>query len=143
VEDENKIYLSSLAHKVLADAEIERSKRASRRSSLATDLVFEGPKGTQMCKSALATVVARKRQILGNYRNSSDEFWTPHDLRRTMRTRLAALGISRDVAERVIGHKIGGMVETYNRYSYAEEKRAAFEHWDKELIRIVGANGSL
>jgi integrase len=102
--------------------------------------MFEGPKGTQMCKSALATAVARKREILGNYKNSVSEFWTPHDLRRTMRTRLAALGISRDVAERVIGHKIGGMVETYDRYSYAEEKRAAFELWDEELIRIVGAN---
>ena len=141
-EDENQIYLTSLAKQVLADAEIERSKRASRRSNVATDLMFEGPKGTQMCKSALATAVARKREILGNYKNSSGEFWTPHDLRRTMRTRLAALGISRDVAERVIGHKIGGMVETYDRYSYAEEKRAAFELWDEELIRIVGLNES-
>jgi hypothetical protein len=33
-------------------------------------------------------------------------------------------------------------VETYDRYSYAEEKRAAFELWDEELIRIVGANES-
>ena len=141
-EDENQIYLTSLAKQVLADAEIERSKRASRRSNVATDLMFEGPRGTQMCKSALATAVARKREILGNYKSSSGEFWTPHDLRRTMRTRLAALGISRDVAERIIGHKIGGMVETYDRYSYAEEKRAAFELWDEELIRIVGLNES-
>ncbi|MDA1294360.1 MAG: site-specific integrase [Proteobacteria bacterium] len=141
-EDENQIYLSGLAKKVLAEAEFEMSKRARKRSGFASDLMFVGPKGRQMCKSALATAIARKREVLGNSKNSKGDFWTPHDLRRTMRTRLSSLGVSRDVAERVIGHKIGGILEIYDRYSYDKEKKAAFELWDKELTKIVGANES-
>jgi hypothetical protein len=32
-----------------------------------------------------------------------------------------------DHAERALGHVIGGVRETYDRYEYLDEKRAAFE----------------
>lgn len=46
--------------------------------------------------------------------------WAPHDLRRTVRTTLAAMGCDRDVAEAVIGHMQEGV---YNMYQYDKEKR--------------------
>ncbi len=63
--------------------------------------------------------------------------FTPHDLRRTVRTRLAALGINDVVAERVLGHKLQGILAVYNRYDYDNEKRQALEKWERELRRIL------
>lgn len=76
---------------------------------------------------ALTRAVARKAQG-----------WTPHDLRRTCRTRLAALGVTATVAERVIGHELPELLQVYDVYAYAQEKREALERWAAELRRIVG-----
>lgn len=51
--------------------------------------------------------------------------WAPHDLRRTGRTQLAALGCEEAVAEAVIGHMPDGIRGVYNRHSYDKERR----HW--------------
>jgi len=63
--------------------------------------------------------------------------FTPHDLRRTLRTRLAELGVSDIVAERVLGHKLQGMLAIYNRHDYAVEKRQALERWEARLREIL------
>ena len=55
--------------------------------------------------------------------------FTLHDLRRTARTHLAALGIRREVAERCLGHRLRGVEGTYDRHDYFEERRAALERW--------------
>ena len=56
--------------------------------------------------------------------------WTWHDVRRTMRTGLSRLGIREDIAERTIGHAVGGRLgRTYNLYGFADEKRRALEAW--------------
>ena len=66
------------------------------------------------------------------------EKFTPHDLRRTLRTRLAEIGIDDVVAERVLGHKLQGIMAVYNRHSYDKEKRQALEQWERKLRDIVG-----
>ena len=64
--------------------------------------------------------------------------WTLHDIRRTVRTGLSRLGIRPDIAERVIGHSVGGRLgETYDIYSYRAEKLAALEAWGAHLQKIV------
>jgi len=67
------------------------------------------------------------------------ENWRPHDIRRTFRTRLAALKVSRDVAEKLVGH-IGHRNEnerTYNRHEYWAEMRTALAMWETELRAII------
>ena len=49
--------------------------------------------------------------------------WTPHDLRRTARTMLGAMGCANEVAEEIIGHIKPGIVGVYNLYTYDAEKR--------------------
>lgn len=49
--------------------------------------------------------------------------WSPHDLRRTARTLLAALGCPREVGETIIGHMLTGVEGLYNRHKYDAEKR--------------------
>lgn len=64
--------------------------------------------------------------------------FTPHDARRTLRTRLAELKVDDVVAERVLGHKLQGVLKVYNRHSYIKEKRHALEKWEGKLRQIVG-----
>jgi len=66
------------------------------------------------------------------------EPFTPHDLRRTLRTRLAGLGVMDVIAERILGHKLQGIMAVYNQYGYAKEKRQALERWEHDLCRILG-----
>ncbi|PKN63246.1 MAG: integrase [Deltaproteobacteria bacterium HGW-Deltaproteobacteria-15] len=82
---------------------------------------------------ALSNAIRRHRAEIG-----IPNHFTPHDLRRTLRTRLAELGIEDIVAEKVLGHKLQGVLAIYNRYSYDEEKRQALELWEKRLKQIVG-----
>jgi integrase len=60
--------------------------------------------------------------------------WTLHDLRRTVATHMARLGVDDIVVERVLGHRIGGIKAVYNRYRYLDEKRAALALWTQELL---------
>jgi integrase len=63
--------------------------------------------------------------------------WWIHDLRRTLRTGLAGLRVDPDVAERVIGHVIGGVRGVYDRHAYIDEKREALERWALHVAGIV------
>ena len=62
--------------------------------------------------------------------------FTLHDLRRTMRTHLAALGVPSQVAERCLGHELRGVEGTYNTQDYLCERRAALEKWTAVLLEI-------
>lgn len=55
--------------------------------------------------------------------------WTVHDIRRSVATHMARLGVQQEHIERVLGHVVQGVAGTYNRYSYLGEKRAALELW--------------
>jgi integrase len=49
--------------------------------------------------------------------------WSPHDLRRTVRTMLASMDCPRDVAESILGHMLGGVEGTYNLHRYDRQRR--------------------
>jgi integrase len=63
--------------------------------------------------------------------------WTIHDLRRTAKTLMARAGIRPDISERVLGHVIAGVEGTYDRHSYADEKRDALEKLAAMIERIL------
>jgi integrase len=58
--------------------------------------------------------------------------WTVHDIRRSVATHMARMGILQEHIERVLGHIVQGVAGTYNQHSYLEEKRAALELWGKQ-----------
>ncbi len=67
--------------------------------------------------------------------------WTWHDVRRTMRTGLSRLGIREDIAERTIGHAVGGRLgRTYNLHDFADEKRRALEAWAAHVQGLAEVN---
>lgn len=61
--------------------------------------------------------------------------WTPHDLRRTVATRIAEqLGVGGEqLIKRVLGHADGSVTAIYNRYGYVREMRAVLERWGQDL----------
>jgi integrase len=69
--------------------------------------------------------------------------WRVHDLRRTVRTGLGAIGVLRHVSEAVLNHKEDKLIRTYDRNPYTAEKRAALELWASQLaVAIAQAEGA-
>ncbi|MGH6865573.1 MAG: tyrosine-type recombinase/integrase [Methyloceanibacter sp.] len=60
-----------------------------------------------------------------------------HDIRRTVRTRLAGLRIADEVAEMIIGHGRKGIQRVYDLHQYETEMREALELWAARLRSIV------
>jgi integrase len=63
--------------------------------------------------------------------------WRLHDLRRTARSLMSRAKVPSDHAERVLGHVIGGVRETYDRYEYLDEKREALAKLAALVDRIL------
>lgn len=65
--------------------------------------------------------------------------FTAGDLRRTVETRLAALGVSKDVRGQIQSHGLGGVQDKhYDRYEYLDEKRNALQRLYDLLEHAVG-----
>src|SRR5262249_6736100 len=63
--------------------------------------------------------------------------WRLHDVRRTARSLMSRAGVNSDIAERCLGHAMGGVRGVYDRHKYVEEMRAAFEALAGLIARIV------
>jgi integrase len=67
--------------------------------------------------------------------------WRIHDLRRTVVTDMAELGVRPDVIEMVVNHisgHRGGVAGIYNRSELLTERRAALERWSAHVAGLVG-----
>lgn len=65
--------------------------------------------------------------------------WTLHDIRRTVATRMQALGVLPHVVAAVLNHSqagLFGVTAIYLRASLEAEKREAWCRWETELLRI-------
>jgi integrase len=66
--------------------------------------------------------------------------WRLHDIRRTVATRMADLGVLPHVVEAVLNHVSGhraGVAGVYNRARYASEKRQALDLWAAHLEQLA------
>ncbi|MDQ6701990.1 MAG: tyrosine-type recombinase/integrase [Pseudomonadota bacterium] len=66
--------------------------------------------------------------------------WVLHDLRRTVASGMAKLGINLPVIEKLLNHVSGsfaGIVGVYQRHSFADEKRAAMTVWARHIEALV------
>jgi hypothetical protein len=68
--------------------------------------------------------------------------WVHHDLRRSVATHMADLGIQPHIIECILNHVSGfrgGVAGIYNRNSYLREMTIALDRWADRLLAI--ANG--
>jgi integrase len=65
--------------------------------------------------------------------------WTAHDIRRTVRTRMAEIGILPHIGERILNHlgHIDPMQRNYDYHKYKVEMRQALERWEAKLNSII------
>lgn len=93
--------------------------------------------GWSNAKTALDKRVSRS---LANSGAGALKPWRLHDIRRTVATRVADLGVLPHVIEAVLNHISGhkaGVAGVYNRAAYAAEKRAALALWGDHLMALV------
>lgn len=68
--------------------------------------------------------------------------WTPHDLRRTVRTGLSRLQCPSEVAEAILGHSRKGIEGTYDLHRYESECREWLQKWGDNLNELSN-NGAI
>ena len=98
--------------------------------------VFPGRSGT-----APLVATAPNRAVQRNIKQLGLARFTIHDLRRTVNSHMARLGITSDIRARLLNHVSGRRASVtegvYNVHQYDNEKRRALEIWAAELERIV------
>ena len=94
--------------------------------------VFPGPTG--------GSPIATLRKVAETLRSQSGIDFTPHDIRRTVASRLTGdLGIARLTVSKILNHTEVGITRVYDRHSYDAEKRRALDAWGQRLTEIVSA----
>jgi len=63
--------------------------------------------------------------------------WSPHDLRRTVRTGLSRLGCPSEVAEAILGHSRKGIEGTYDLHKYEKECKLWLKKWADHLDYLI------
>jgi len=99
-----------------------------------TDDGYSPFSGYSKAKKRLDRIITQKRKELGLEPMPS---WRLHDLRRTARSLMPRIGVSSDIAERVLGHVLPGVRGVYDRYEYLNEKRDALERLAGLLNNIL------
>jgi len=82
--------------------------------------------------------LAEARQVAGDDKAFAP--WVLHDVRRTVATGLADLGVQPHVIEALLNHlsgSKGGVAGVYNRATYAAEKRSALDLWAAHVAALV------
>jgi integrase len=124
----NRVPLSKLALELLGEA---------RENSDDSRWLFPSPfcklEDKHIAKGSLPHAV---QKFLSKF--EIDHF-TPHDLRRTAATHMAANETSRLVISKILNHVESGITAIYDRYNYDKEKLDALEKWGERLESITKA----
>jgi integrase len=66
--------------------------------------------------------------------------WTLHDIRRSVATGMAKLGITLPTIEKLLNHvggSFGGIVGVYQRHQFEAEKRTALDAWGRYIAGLI------
>ena len=128
------------AHLVHLSAQSIALIRRIKPLSGESDWLFPSDKTTDKKEKRPITVRAVSRAISRMFEADEDgrqldiQHFSTHDLRRTVATRLADIGIQPHVIERILNHTVAGVAGIYNRSEYLPERAQALHQWGK----IVG-----
>ena len=77
---------------------------------------------------------AKVKRELDRLSGTSD--WKIHDIRRTVRSKLAELRVPEVVARKVLNHEQSKVDRIYNRHEYLAEKGEALQRWERHLSAL-------
>jgi integrase len=128
---EHAVPLSPLAIKV-----IDHALTIAREDA---EFAFPDTHGGSLPAAAVARTVSRAHE--GEASRFGIPHWTAHDLRRTVVSQMAKLGVPPIVLGHIINHrsvtKAGVTLSVYQQYDYEREKRQALDLWANKLMAIV------
>ena len=134
---EHLVPLSSAAREVIASLPRMNGKYLFSVSEGKRPLSMTGPIKADLNRRMLRTLKAMAHRR-GEDRHAVDlPAWVNHDLRRTVRSGMSALGVQHVVAESVLAHRQGGIAATYDLHQYRTEKAEALEKWAQQIASIV------
>ncbi len=97
--------------------------------------LFTTSDGSQMIEGSQGSIMQiLNKKMAAHY----DDYktWSIHDLRKTMRTGVSELTMPH-VAEIMLGHKLPGVWQVYDKHTYLDEQREAYEKWWDKVIRVA------
>jgi integrase len=65
--------------------------------------------------------------------------WTLHDLRRTVISGMARLGVAPHVADKILNHQSGtisGVAAVYQRHEFLKERKQALDLWGEHVLSL-------
>jgi integrase len=71
------------------------------------------------------------------------EPWRIHDLRRTLNTHLSELGVEPYIIEKILNHKLQGILGVYNQAEYLSQRAKALDLWAKKIKQCVYGNDKI
>jgi len=96
------------------------------------EFVFESSHGTHFQNFGQAKPELDKR--------SGVTGWRLHDLRRTIVSGMARLGVPPHVADKILNHQAGtisGVAAVYQRHDFLLERKEALDRWGTHVTQIV------
>jgi len=123
----------------LAPLAVETIKNAIDLTGGDNEFVFPGRGGRgAVDRHTLAS--AMRRSAMTAPATWRQEPPSPHDLRRTVNTRLAKIGVPKEVRDRALGHATGMRdpeARHYNLHEYQAERRESFARWAAEIEALI------
>ena len=117
-----------LLHRLRADDYLLTSSRYGR--------VYCEKAVTRLIRDRNRATPLKGRTPLAGTLRLAEGTWTPHDLRRTMASRMGDIGIAPHIIERCLNHIPQGIVAVYQRQHYEEELAEAFRRWGQQLHEL-------
>jgi len=128
----NRVWLSAPARDLIA--------QVNGGDEVKSGFVFLTSSGRPVSQSILSGTMQRiwSKLVAEGVERPTTEPVKPHDLRRTLASRLAELGFPDDAIDRVLNHKKQSKVRrTYNRYGYAKEDKEMMETVARHIMALV------
>lgn len=132
----------------------ERTKNAQEHRVYLTDsmlAIIESMPRVEDCKFVLTT---REKAAISGFSKMKAfldaatpklAHWTLHDMRRTIASGLARMGVALTTIERVLNHQsdsFSPLVRTYQRHDFAPEMQKAWELWSDHVAAVVAGKAS-
>jgi integrase len=120
-------------------AQAVETLRGLRRLACGSSYVFPARKMQisslpHICPNTLNAALAKR--ILPALAAEGVPPFVIHDLRRTARSHLSALGVAPHIAESCLNHKLKGVAGVYDRHGYFDERKKALAEWARLLAAL-------
>jgi integrase len=102
----------------------------------------------QHCRFVFATSGGKNFQSFKFAKANLDQLsgvtgWRIHDLRRTVVTGMARLGVPPHVADKILNHQSGtisGVAAVYQKHEFLTERKDALDRWGRHVIDFIASS---